>query len=79
MSQAAGSLGPYILRDLQRNDFDVTVVSREGSQSSKGDSKSLVTVPADYPENAMIETFRDHDAVILCSGLVRSDLVMISY
>lgn len=64
--QVTASLGSYILAALQcTQEFNITVISRESSNSAFPASQKVIKVPDTYPEDDLVRAFRGQDVVIL--------------
>ena len=62
---AGGNLGPYILSALDSNpNFNVSILSREGSKATFPSHIRVFKTPESYPEDALLKAFKGQDAII---------------
>lgn len=68
--QAAGNLGPSILEALQSSsDFNVSILTREGSSSSITPPRGVQIITADYSSHSdLVTAFTGQDAVVSAVG-----------
>jgi hypothetical protein len=63
--KGSGNLGPFLIKSLIKNNFTLTVLSRQSSDAVFDASIKVVKVSDSYPELELVPIFKDHDAVVV--------------
>ena len=62
---AGGNVGPHVVTALDNaHDFNISILSREGSKSTFAAHFKVFTTPDSYPEEALLKAFKGQDVIV---------------